>query len=46
MDAYGKFDISVFTTRPDTINGVSYIVVAPESDLVTQITKKKNIEKM
>lgn len=41
MDAYGKFDISVFTTRPDTINGVSYIVVAPESDLVTQITKEE-----
>lgn len=30
--------IKVFTTRPDTIYGVSFIVVAPESDIVTQLT--------
>lgn len=31
-------DITVFTTRPDTIFGASFLVVAPEHDLVTQLT--------
>lgn len=30
--------ITAFTTRPDTIFGVSYVVVAPENDLVEKIT--------
>lgn len=30
--------IEVFTTRPDTIYGVSFMVLAPEHDLVDQIT--------
>ena len=30
--------IEVFTTRPDTIFGVSFMTLAPEHDLVTQIT--------
>ncbi|WP_250433270.1 leucine--tRNA ligase [Hanstruepera flava] len=30
--------ISVFTTRPDTIFGVSFMTLAPEHELVTQIT--------
>ncbi|KJD31734.1 leucyl-tRNA synthetase [Tamlana nanhaiensis] len=30
--------ISVFTTRPDTIFGVSFMTLAPEHDLVLQIT--------
>jgi leucyl-tRNA synthetase len=30
--------ITVFTTRPDTIFGVSFLVVAPELDVVTKIT--------
>ena len=30
--------IEVFTTRPDTIYGVSFMVLAPEHDLVPQIT--------
>jgi len=31
-------EIEVFTTRPDTIFGVSFMTLAPEHDLVSQIT--------
>jgi leucyl-tRNA synthetase len=40
--------INVFTTRPDTIFGVDFMVIAPEHDLVQQITtpaQKEEIEK-
>lgn len=30
--------ISVFTTRPDTLHGVSYVVLAPEHGLVERLT--------
>ncbi|MEN9215983.1 MAG: leucine--tRNA ligase [Gloeomargarita sp. HHBFW_bins_162] len=30
--------IAVFTTRPDTVFGVSYVVLAPEHPLVTELT--------
>lgn len=33
-----EFRISVFTTRPDTIFGVSFMTLAPEHELVPQIT--------
>ena len=32
-----KFHIEVFTTRPDTIFGVTFMTLAPEHDLVAQI---------
>jgi len=32
-------DFSVFTTRVDTLFGVSYVVIAPENDLVDILTK-------
>ena len=35
-----KYTIEVFTTRPDTIFGVSFIVLAPEHKLVQKITTK------
>lgn len=42
-----KEEITVFTTRPDTIFGVSYLVLAPEHPVVKTITakeKKKDVE--
>ena len=33
-----EFKIQVFTTRPDTIFGVSFMTLAPEHQLVSQIT--------
>ncbi len=38
--------IEVFTTRPDTIKGVSYIVLAPEHRLTESITTKNNLTKV
>lgn len=38
--------IEIFTTRPDTIFGVSYICIAPESDLVPLITKPSENDKV
>ncbi len=34
-----QFKISVFTTRPDTLFGATYVVLAPEHPLVQKITK-------
>lgn len=33
--------ISVFTTRPDTLFGVTYVVLAPEHELVDELTTKE-----
>ncbi|WP_396163224.1 leucine--tRNA ligase [Flavobacterium sp.] len=33
-----KFQVEVFTTRPDTIFGVKFMTLAPEHELVSQIT--------
>jgi leucyl-tRNA synthetase len=37
-------DITVFTTRPDTIYGATYMVLAPENSLVDQITTEDRRE--
>jgi len=38
--------IEVFTTRPDTIFGVSFMTLAPEHDLVSKITTAEQKEKV
>ena len=37
----GDLKLSVYTTRPDTIFGVDFMVIAPEHELVQQITTKE-----
>ena len=44
IEADGKQAIEVFTTRPDTVFGVSYVVLAPEHDLVDQLTTPEQRE--
>lgn len=39
-------DIEVFTTRPDTIYGVSFMVLAPEHDLVSELTTDERKERI
>ncbi len=41
-----EFRIPVFTTRPDTIFGVSFMVLAPEHDLVSKITTPEQKEEV
>lgn len=42
----GSEVIKVFTTRPDTIFGVDFMVLAPELDLVRQITTAEHKEEV
>ncbi|MGE5683476.1 MAG: leucine--tRNA ligase [Bacillota bacterium] len=39
-------EMTVFTTRPDTLFGVTYVVLAPEQPLVDKITKPEYKEKV
>ncbi len=42
-----NYDIEVFTTRPDTLFGATFLVLAPEHDLVKKILSKDvNIENL
>lgn len=48
IDGHPKELFEVFTTRPDTIFGVSFVVLAPEHKLVSEITtadRKEAVEK-
>ena len=42
----GKSSIKVFTTRPDTIFGATYVVLAPEHPLVNTLTTPDNARRM
>ncbi|MBC8305442.1 MAG: leucine--tRNA ligase [Pelagibacterales bacterium] len=39
-------NIEVFTTRPDTIFGTTFLTVAPEYDMLTELITKDNEEKI
>jgi len=41
-----NYQLTVFTTRPDTIFGVDFMVIAPEHDLVKKITTPKQAEEV
>lgn len=40
----GKVKLEVFTTRPDTIYGVTYCAVAPEHPIVQQLIENKSLD--
>ena len=39
-----EVSIRVYTTRPDTLYGASYLVLSPEHDLLQKITKHENVK--
>src|SRR5690554_91067 len=41
-----KREIEVFTTRPDTIFGASFMVLAPEHELVNELTSKTQLKEV
>ncbi|MEJ1221163.1 leucine--tRNA ligase [Sediminicola sp. 1XM1-17] len=45
-DVKESFPIEVFTTRPDTIFGASFMTLAPEHELVSQITTPEQEEEV
>ena len=46
FEVNGDKKIQVFTTRPDTIFGATYLVLAPEHSLINEITTKEQKEEV
>ncbi|WP_019669099.1 leucine--tRNA ligase [Eudoraea adriatica] len=46
VDNQSSYPIEVFTTRPDTIFGVSFMTLAPEHELVSKITTQEQKEEV
>lgn len=46
VDGNSDIKIPVYTTRPDTLFGVTYLVLAPEHPLVKKLTKKENYDQV
>ena len=46
VDSKPNVQIKVFTTRPDTSYGISYVVLAPEHPLVEELTTDENNERV
>ncbi len=42
----GEGSVDVFTTRPDTIFGVSFVTLAPEHELIEKITPPERMEEV
>src|SRR6185503_16048767 len=42
VDAHSGVKLRVFTTRPDTLFGATYMVLAPEHELVAKLTTKEH----
>ncbi len=46
VDGHDQEDVKVFTTRPDTLFGATYLVIAPEHKLVDVITTAEQQEQV
>ena len=46
VESKPNVQITVFTTRPDTVFGVSYLVLAPDHPLVSELTTAENRERV
>lgn len=42
LEGFENETLKIFTTRPDTLYGVTYMVISPEHPLVSKLTTKEN----